>query len=348
MKRLLTIMLVLAMALAICACGSAQAPTEQSAAPAGQADNAPAEVITIKMAEASASTHISCQTQNKFKELIEAKSNGHIVVELYQDGTLGTEIETWDMIQQGTIQMLTAGSGSESAFLPAYQITGAPYVFSSYEQYSATMLDETVLGMLNAALKESKDARLLNIWERGPRNLTANKEILHPEDVKGLKVRVPGNEVYLATWEALGANIVSMPYAEVYTALQQGTADAQENPVETILAGSFNEVQKYMMTTEHVYSSGYVIINDSFFSGLSAEDQALITECVEEARQWNDEKFEAEYDGMVEQLRNSGMTIVEVDNAEWQASLAYLINDFEAKFGWDADFDAAVKAALAK
>ena len=220
-----------------------------------------------------------------------------------------------------TIQMLSAGSGSESSFMPEYQITGAPYVFSSYEQFSNTMMDETVLDMFNAGLKETKDARLLNIWERGARNLTANKEIVHPEDVNGLKVRVPGNEVYLATWEALGANIVSMPYAEV---------------------------QDYMMTTEHVYSCGYVIINDSFFSGLSAEDQQLIVDCVEEARQWNDEKFEAEYDDMVQQLVDNGMTVVEIDNAEWQDSLSYLIEEFETKFGWDADFDAAVMAALSK
>lgn len=348
MKRILTILLALAMVFALCACGQTATPAEEKPATETPAEAAPAEVITIKMAEASASSHISCQTQNKFKELIEEKSNGHIVVELYQDGTLGTEIETWDMIEQGSIQMLTAGSGSESPFLPELQITGAPYVFSSYAQYSATMMDETVLGLLNAGLKETKDARLLNIWERGPRNLTANKEIMHPEDVKGLKVRVPGNEVYLATWEALGANIVSLPYAEVYTALQQGTADAQENPVETILAGSFNEVQKYMMTTQHVYSSGYVIINDTFFSGLSTEDQALIVECVEEARQWNDAKFEAEYDGMIQQLKDGGMTVVEVDNTEWQNTMAPLLDEFETKFGWDADFDAAVKAALAK
>ena len=348
MKRLLAILLALAMVFALCACGQDAAPAAEEPAAGDAAAEAPAEVITIKMAEASASSHISCQTQNKFKELIEEKSNGHIVVELYQDGTLGTEIETWDMIEQGTIQMLTAGSGSESAFLPQYQITGAPYVFSSYEQYSATMMDETVLSMFNAGLKEVKDARLLNIWERGPRNLTANKEIMHPEDVVGLKVRVPGNEVYLATWQALGANIVTMPYAEVYTALQQGTADAQENPVETILAGSFNEVQEYMMTTEHVYSSGYVIINDSFFTGLSEEDQALIVECVEEARQWNDAKFEAEYDGMIQQLEEGGMIIVEIDNAEWQSEMAPLLDEFESKFGWDVEFDAAVKAALAK
>lgn len=353
MKRILTIVLALSLVLALCACGQGKAPEVQQAAPsdqpAAQPQQAePVEVITIKMAEASASSHISCQTQNKFKELIEARSNGHIVIELYQDGTLGTEAETWDMIEQGAIQMLTAGSGSESAFLPEYQITGAPYVFSSYQQYSATMLDETVLSMFNEALKQTKDARLLNIWERGARNLTANKEVLHPEDVKGLKVRVPGNEVYLATWEALGANIVSMPYAEVYTSLQQGTADAQENPVETILAGSFNEVQKYLMTTEHVYSSGYVIINDSFFNSLSAEDQALIVECVEEARVWNDTKFEAEYDDMIAQLVAGGMTVIEVDNAEWQDALSYLIEDFESKFGWDPDYDAAVMAALAQ
>lgn len=351
MKRILALALALVMVFALCACGNNSAPAASNApetqTPA-DAPEAPAEVITIKMAEASASTHISCQTQNKFKELIEEKSNGHIVVELYQDGTLGTEVETWDMIQQGTIQMLTAGSGSEASFMPAYQITGAPYIFSSYEQFSKTTMDETGLNMFNAGLKETKDARLLNIWERGARNLTANKEIVHPEDVAGLKVRVPGNEVYLATWEALGANIVSMPYAEVYTALNQGTADAQENPVETILAGSFYEVQKYMMTTEHVYSCGYVIINDSFFSGLSAEDQQLIVDCVEAARQWNDEKFEAEYDDMVQQLVDNGMTVVEIDNAEWQESLAYLIEEFETKFGWDADFDAAVLAARDK
>lgn len=350
MKKVIALLMALVMVFALCACGekSESAPATSAEPVQSEIEEAPAEVITIKMAEASASTHISCQTQNKFKELIEEKSNGHIVVELYQDGTLGTEAETWDMIEQGAIQMLTAGSGSESAFLPEYQITGAPYVFSSYAQYSKVMLDETVLSLFNAALKETKDARLLNIWERGPRNLTANKEILHPEDVSGLKVRVPGNEIYLATWEALGANIVSMPYAEVYTALQQGTADAQENPVETILAGSFNEVQKYMMTTEHVYSSGYVIISDSFFNSLSQEDQALIVECVEEARIWNDTKFEAEYDDMVQQLVDGGMTVVEVDNAEWQSALSYLLDEFEVKFGWDADYDAAVRAALSK
>ncbi len=341
-KRILALLLVAVFALALAACGTEpqdpETPDDTTEPVSGD------EVIEINMSEASASSNTSCLAQNMFKELLEERSNGRFKVNLFQDGQLGSENETWDQIQQGTLQMMTCGSGTEQTFLPEYSVTSACYLFEDYEHYERVFRDETVMGLLNDALKEAKDARVLWTWERGPRNLTANQPIEHPEDMQGLKLRVPGTEIFIKTWEKLGAKIVSMGFAELYTALQQGTADAQENPVDTILASSLYEVQDYLMLTEHAYNSGYVVINDTFWNSLTAEDQELIMECVKEAGEWNDETIETQYEETIQQLVDNGMTLVEVDKSEWKAALGDLVTELSESMGWNAEFTDAVLA----
>lgn len=347
MKRFIALMLAFLMIFALAACGSQdETPTNTDAATGDDVntDDTNQEPIQIRMSEASSSTNTSCLAQNYFKEILEERSNGRFEVVLYQDGQLGTENETWDMIQQGTLEMMVCGSGTEQTFLPEYSVTSACYVFDSYDQYERVFRDETVMGMLNGALKEAKDARVLWTWERGARNLTANKEIDLPEDIEGVKLRVPGTEIFIRTWEFMGAKIVSMSFNELYTALETGTCEAQENPVDTILASSLYEVQDYLMLTEHVYNCGYVVINDTFWNSLSAEDQDLLMECVKEAGEWNDEAIETGYADTLAQLEEHGMTIVEVDRNAWIEALSPLIDELSESMGWDKDFTEAVLA----
>lgn len=346
MKKVIALMLAVLMIFTFAACGQGQTDPVDDDADVSSApdDSNTQEPIRIGMSEASSSTNTSCLAQNYFKEILEERSNGRFEVVLYQDGQLGTENETWDMIQQGTLEMMVCGSGTEQTFLPEYSVTSACYVFDSYDQYERVFRDETVMGMLNDALKEAKDARVLWTWERGARNLTANKPIELPEDIDGVKLRVPGTEIFIKTWESLGAKIVSMSFGELYTALETGTCEAQENPVDTILASSLYEVQDYLMLTEHVYNCGYVVVNDTFWNSLSAEDQELIMECVKEAGEWNDEAIETGYEDTLAQLEEHGMTIVEVDRSAWIEALSPLVDELSESMGWDQEFTQAVLA----
>ena len=152
-------------------------------------------------------------------------------------------------------------------------------------------------------------------FERGARNLTSNREIKKPEDLNGLKVRVPNVPLFVATWEALGAKPTPMAFSEVFTSLQQGIIDGQENPYDLIKSASFFEVQKFVNMTEHVRGWIYLVIGEDRFQSMPKDIQAAVLEAGKEAQAYERQLFRAEQDQLVQDLKDKGMTFVEVDKA---------------------------------
>jgi tripartite ATP-independent transporter DctP family solute receptor len=152
-------------------------------------------------------------------------------------------------------------------------------------------------------------------FERGARNLTSNREVKKPEDLNGLKLRVPNVPLFVATWEALGAKPTPMAFSEVFTSLQQGIIDGQENPYDLIKSASFFEVQKFVNKTEHVRGWIYLVIGEDKFQSMPKDIQTAILEAGKEAQAYERELFRAEQDQLIKDLQDKGMTFVEVDKA---------------------------------
>ncbi len=172
-----------------------------------------------------------------------------------------------------------------AAFVPALNAFDAPFVFTSYEDVYKALDSDAGQALLDSL--EVSNLKGLGYFENGFRNLTINGEVNHLSDIKGLKIRTMENEVHLAIWQALGANPGPLAFGELYTALQQGSFDAQENPLEQIYNNKFWEVNDHVYLTQHVYTPYIIYMNLDVWNSLNEATQNLIQECVDEAVEHN-------------------------------------------------------------
>ncbi len=244
-----------------------------------------------------------------FKKSIEEKSHGEIGVTIYHSASLGNETEILQQIQMNAIQMGIITLGPFDVFVPEVNVVAFPFLFHDYDEVSRVLDGPLGRKVLDSLAKAGFKG--LSFSENGFRHLTNSK---HPvktvDDVTGLKIRVMESKVHQQLWRTLGANPTPMAWP-IYTELQQGTIDGQENPLSVINLYKLYEVQKYLTLTGHVYSAHIDIANLQWFSDLPKEQQDLIASCMHEAaieqRQWNREN-EAKF---LESLRAKGMEVVE-------------------------------------
>ncbi len=264
------------------------------------------EVIKLGVVTKPGSAQNVCA--EKFKELLESRSPRY-EVKIYHSASLGTETEILQQIQLNTVQMGIITSGPFDVFLPEARVIDYPFLFSSYEQVDS-VLDGKPGKMLLKRL-ERVGFKGLAFSENGFRHLTNNKHPVHSaKDVKGLKIRVMESVLHKELWRLLGANPTPMGWP-IYTELQQGTIDAQENPLWVIWTYKLYEVQKYLTLTHHVYSAHIDVANLKWFNSLPSEDQKLIQQCMIEAahyqRKWN-RSNEADF---LKKLKKAGMIVDE-------------------------------------
>ncbi|ALV29757.1 C4-dicarboxylate ABC transporter [Pannonibacter phragmitetus] len=249
----------------------------------------------------------------KFGEELKALTNGRIEVEVYPNESLGKEVDLINGMQLGTADMTITGESLQN-WAPMAALLAVPYAYKSLEH-----MDEVASGKTGEDIKAEIVARAqirpIAYFARGPRNLTANREIKSPDDLKGLRLRVPNVPLFVDTWKTLGAQPTPMAFSEVFTSLQSGVIDAQENPLALIKSANFAEVQKFVNKTEHVRSWIYLTISEMTWSQLSAEDQAAVLEAAKRAQAYERELFLADEENLVKELQAAGMTFVEVDAA---------------------------------
>ncbi len=245
----------------------------------------------------------------KLKEVVEARSGGDVTVKIYHSASLGSETEILQQIQMGSVQMGIITLGPIDAFVPEVDVVAFPFLFKNYEQ-----VDRVLDGPLGAEiLKRMEPAGFkgLAFTENGFRHLTNRVRPVHTvDDVKGLKIRVMESTLHKELWRALGANPTPMAWP-IYTELEQGTIDGQENPLWVAWTYKLYEVQKYLSLTGHVYSAHAVVANLDWFNGLPKATQDLLTEAAREAaryeRNWN-RSNEADF---LAKLKKAGMVVDE-------------------------------------
>jgi TRAP-type transport system periplasmic protein len=254
----------------------------------------------------------------KFAEELKALTEGRIEVEVYPNETLGKEMDVINGMQLGTADMTITGESLQN-WAPMAALLAVPYAYKSLEDMDAVASGE--LGdRIEAQIIETAGIRPIAYFARGPRNLTSNREIKTPADLNGLKMRVPNVPLFLNVWQALGASPTPMAFSEVFTSLQNGTIDAQENPLALIKSANFAEVQKYVNKTEHVRSWIYLTISEGAWAKLSEADQGNVMEAAKRAQAYERELFTAQETSLVTELQAAGMTFVDVDNAAFAAA----------------------------
>jgi tripartite ATP-independent transporter DctP family solute receptor len=259
---------------------------------AGLAFAASAETV-IKIGHGAAESFHMHRALLKFEELVETGSNGEIDVQIFPSSQMGPDREMIEGVQTGVLEMAIPPSSFFAGWDPAFAVIELPYMYAS---------KDIAFDVLDGAAGDSMLARVENQglvglgWlELGVRNVTNNvRPIASPQDLEGVKLRTMKVPAHVATFESLGANPTPMNFGEVYSALQQGVIDGQENPLAIITSQRFYEVQKYLSTTGHVFAVYMPVVSKPFFDSLSAEHQQLIRASMARARirqNWSQQKM---------------------------------------------------------
>ena len=224
-----------------------------------------------------------------FKQILEERSNGRIEVQLYPSEQLAKEIEAIRLIQAEVIDITTTGSTLTNWF-EAATFCELPYLMKDSVDMNL-YINGRVGKLMETEMIEKAGVRALCHFERGPRHLTSNRPIRHPDDLDGLILRVPNVPSFVTTWSALGAKPTPMAFSEVFTSLQQGTIQGQENPFAMINNGGFAEVQKYINLTGHVISWVYAVIGEKQFQKLPPDLQELVIQAGKEMQKYEHNLF---------------------------------------------------------
>ncbi|WP_227268486.1 TRAP transporter substrate-binding protein [Roseobacter weihaiensis] len=254
----------------------------------------------------------------KFGEELSALTDGRIAVEVFPNESLGKEIDLINGMQLGTVDMTITGESLQN-WAPMAALLAVPYAYRSLEH-----MDEVAGGEIGEAVKaqiiEKAQVRPIAYFARGPRNLTSQRPIMSPADLDGMKMRVPNVPLFVDVWKSLGAAPTPMAFSEVFTSLQSGVIDGQENPLALIRSANFNEVQGYVNQTEHVRSWIYLTIAESTWARLSEADQAAVIEAGARAQAYERTLLLESLAADKAYLEDKGMEFVDVDGAAFQAA----------------------------
>ena len=281
---------------------------------------------TLVFASAYAEDDHQSQSLIRFGELVEEKTNGELKVEVNYGGVLGGERDVAENIQLGSIDGAILG-GILQNFDSALSILEFPFLFKGPDHIKAVM-NGPVGEVINERMQENINMRYLDIVMRTSRQLTTNKPINSLADLKGLKIRVPEMKAHLETWEALGASPTPLAFPEVYTALQVGTVDGQENPVPVIYANKFYEVCDYLAYTNHLPGFMMIVINDETYKSMSYENRIALQEAAREASLYN-ERILAESMEEIENDLAERMEFTYPDTAEFANAAKDVYKEFD-------------------
>lgn len=284
---------------------------------ATMAFTAAAETV-IKVGHGAAESFHMHRALLHFEELVEAGSNGEIDVQIFPSSQMGPDREMIEGVQTGVLEMAIPPSSFFAGWDPAFAVIELPYMYASKDIAFDVLEGDAGDGMI--ARIENQGLVGLGWLELGVRNVTNNvRPIATPADLDGVKLRTMKVPAHVATFETLGANPTPMNFGEVYSALQQGVIDGQENPLAIITSQRFYEVQKYLSTTGHVFAVYMPVISKPFFDGLSAEHQDLIRTSMATARNYQAELVAAEDAAQLEEIRSAGVEVLELSAEQRQA-----------------------------
>ena len=300
-----------------------------AAAPAGAAD---IKERNIKVGIGLTADHPQGQAVAKFGELVSQKSDGKIKVKLFAGGLLGNDVSMVSSLQGGTQEMTIPDTSTlvGIAGLKEFGLINLPFVLNSSQEADA-LLDGPWGQKLMAKLPE-KGLVGLGFWENGFRQISNNRHPINKaEDISGLKLRVIQNPLFIDTFKALGANALPMPFPEVYTALETGTVDGQENPLATLIASKFYEVQKHTVISNHIYSVWAFLISKKFWDKLSPDEQKILTEAANEATAFERKTIRAFDATALEEIKAKGIQVTTLSDEE-TAKLREITKPVSVKF----------------
>jgi len=264
---------------------------------------------------------------------VERRTDGRYKVQTFYSSALGAERESVEGVQLGTLDLTLTSTGPLPNFVPDVAILDIPFLFRDYAHARAVL--DGPIGQELLTKFQAKGMVGLAWAENGFRHMTNSKRPVNvPDDLRGLKMRTMENPIHIEAYRQFGILPTPMAFTEVFTALQQGTVDGQENPLSVIEAAKLDQVQKYLTLTGHVYSPAVFLMNKARWDSLSDADKRAFLEAAKEGVRANRARVDEDERKAVADLRAKGMIVAEnVDKAKFQAALAPAYADFAKRFG---------------
>lgn len=279
--------------------------------------------------------HPAYKASLKFKEIVEGQTDD-LVIEVYHSGQIGDDRTATEMLQLGTLAMVVTSTSPLVNWIPEYGVFDLPFTIPN-EQVADKVLDGP-FGQKMLEMVESQGLVGLAWWENGFRNLTNSARAVDSvEDLEGLKIRVMQNQIHLDAWKALGANPTPMAFTELFTAMQQGTVDGQENPYPTIDLSKFYEVQDHVSNTNHVYTPFVMLFSQKIWNELTPEQQTVLKDAAVEAGKYNRKLNRETAQSSLDKLKGL-MTYTEIspeERARFQEKVMPVINEHAKDIGED-------------
>jgi TRAP-type transport system periplasmic protein len=277
-------------------------------------------------------SHYGVAVDQMAKE-IETRSGGRYKLQPFYASALGNEREAMEAVQLGTLDLVMTSTGPVPNFVPETAILDIPFLFRDYAHARATL--DGPIGQEMLTKFDSKGFKALAWGENGFRHMTNSKHAVNgPADLKGLKMRTMENPVHIQAYKGFGIIPTPMAISEVFTALQQGTVDGQENPISVIQSWKFDQVQKYLTLTGHVYSPAVILMNKGLWDKLAPADKTAFLDSAKEAVKANRARIDEDERTGVAFLRSKGMQVItDVDRSKYQEALKPVFAEFSKKFG---------------
>lgn len=284
-------------------------------------------VYTIRLGNVVSTDHVEHKACELFKEIVERKSEGRIVVEIYPTNQTGDQSEQIEALRLGTQEMLLGGVAVIANYYPQMYILEIPYLFTSNDMYLDYLNSDAGQTMLDEMVNIS-GVRGIGFAPREPRQTTTKKPINSITDLAGLKIRVPNAASLVAFWEAVGAAPTTMAFNEVYQALATNVVEAQENPIDMIANSQFYEVQDYVIMTNHALNMSILMIAEPFYQSLPEDLQNIVLDAGNQVQDFVLETNAADTAGYIEMLKEEGMEFIEVDVNEFKEATKDLYQSF--------------------
>ena len=276
-------------------------------------------------------SEIHAKAAEQFAEDVAAATNGEVRIAIHGGGTLGSDRELLEGIKFQANDIWVGGAGVLSSASKAAKVFTIPFMIRDINHFEA-VYDGPVGENLSKQIKSESGYEIISYWLRGPRWLTTNKSIQAPEDLAGLKIRVPDSPVFVKSWNTLGAAATPLSFGELFSALQQGVVDGQENPLSLIQSARFSEVVKFLVRTEHAYEPIVVVMDGKRLAAMPEDHRnAIIAAANGQAKAYASEEVLKGEKTFVTQLQQEGMTLVEPDKAQFQARVNsdFVASNFE-------------------
>lgn len=305
MKRLVTILTATVLAASLAACGSSEA---------GDAG----ETKTIRVADTWDAGHpMAAAIDEVFKQEIETASNGALSVEVHHGGTLGNEADLWDGVRNGTLEVAVVGTPMNKEFSKML-ISDWPFLYRDLEHAQSVWTGEIADELSGEFHEQFPSTYLLGWGPNSARTFTSSKPLESVDDFEGQKFRMPGNPIHIGLAENLGASAQVIPLGELFTALETGVVDGQDNGMVTVISQSMHEVQDYLLETNHIIATLELVVSAPFMDGLSEEHQKIVRDAAKNTSEKAWSNYIANVDKDRAFLKEQGVTVTTLSEADRQ------------------------------